>query len=233
MQQTDHFDIHAWKTLFVTGTDTGVGKTCVSAAIACVAAEAQLPWAYYKPAESSMTAGDCARVKAWTGEPSRVHAGYLFKKPFAPLFAAEEEGQAIDLSALDDTVTRLAAEAKPLIVEGAGGLLVPYTDTALAVDLAARWRMPVLLVVGNRLGCLNHTLLTLEALAQRNLPVVGCVFNDVGNDPSVERNPLNFQRLSTVPLIAWLPTRQAGETPSARWWREGVQRATATRAARQ
>src|SRR5690606_1004446 len=113
-----------------------------------------------KPAESGAPS-DAEAVAAATGRAERVTAGYRLQAPLAPRFAAELEGATIDPAALDTAFGALAGNS--VIVEGAGGLLVPYAPGLTAADLAARWRLPLVVVAGNKLGCLNHALLTLEA----------------------------------------------------------------------
>jgi dethiobiotin synthase len=223
MQQTNRHDLLSlYPALFISGTDTGIGKTSVATALALEATERGLPWQYFKPAESGDDS-DSATLSAQTKSPNRVVVGYRLEAPLAPRFAAEAQGVAIQAGQLDDTFHALTG--KPLLVEGAGGLLVPYTPELLAGDLAARWRLPLLIIVGNRLGCLNHALLTVEAANNRGLEIAGCVFNDLAGDESAPRNVADFRKLTAVPVLAWLPRLEAGERPSARWWRDGVARA--------
>lgn len=195
------------------------------AGIAAAAEADGLPWHYLKPAESGGAgASDAGFVGAVTGRAERAEAVYRLDAPLAPWFAAEAAGVTIDAAAIAHRAAA-AAGARPLIVEGAGGLLVPYGDRLSGADLAAALGLPLVVVVGNRLGCLNHALLTIEAAERRGLRVLGCVFNDLGGDGSVERNVGDFRRLSTIPVRAWLRRLAPGERPSAAWWREGERRA--------
>lgn len=217
-----HVDLLLQKGFFVTGTDTGVGKTAVCVALARVAAERGRPWQYFKPAESGQPS-DSARVAAATGNHARVTVGCRFSAALAPQYAAEVAGRTIETSNLDG-LFRSFHDAQPLIVEGAGGLLTPYAPGLSAADLAMRWHLPVLIVAANRLGCLNHTLLTIEAIQRRGLTTLGIVFNDLSENEAIARNPFDFTRLSDVPILAW--TRPLGQTnPSAAWWYEAIERA--------
>lgn len=210
----------------MTGTDTEIGKTHVCAALAAAAEAEGRPWRYLKPAESGGGASDAAFVGACAGRPERAEAVYRLDAPLAPWFAAEAAGVAIDPAEVARRAAALAG-AQPLIVEGAGGLLAPYGERLSGADLAAKLGLPLVVVVGNRLGCLNHALLTVEAAERRGLRVLGCVFNDLGGDGSVARNVGDFRRLSTIPVHAWLRRLAPGELPSAAWWREGERRARA------
>jgi malonyl-CoA O-methyltransferase len=155
--------------VFVTGTDTGVGKTVVSACLVKA-------WGadYFKPVQTGLAeeAGDTATVADLTGaEPARLHAPvHAFAPPVSPDLAAKEAGVAIRL---DDV--QLPDSPRPIVVEGAGGALVPLSDQATMLDLMVRLDLPVVLVAADRLGAINQTLLTLEALRARGLEVLGVV----------------------------------------------------------
>ncbi len=169
------------KGLFVTGTDTGVGKTLVSAALVRAYAAQGLRVAGLKPVVSGMVEGGvyedvealrCASV------PSRAVnecALYTFPPAIAPHFAAWQAGRRIDLGEIERFVREQAQDVERVVVEGAGGFLVPLTPTAGFADLAAALGLPIVLVVGLRLGAINHALLTCEAILARNLPLAGWV----------------------------------------------------------
>lgn len=159
------------KTLIVTGTDTGVGKTVV-AAMLVLAFDAF----YWKPVQSGLTDGtDTATVAALTGISGTrlLPEAYRLREPLSPHRAAELDGVTIDPACL------VLPETPPrrfLIVEGAGGVLVPVTRSLLQIELFARWQRPVVVVARTALGTINHTLLTLEALQRRGISVQGIVF---------------------------------------------------------
>ena len=182
--------------VFVTGTDTGVGKTLAAACLVRA-------WdaAYWKPLQTGLAeeAGDTATVAALTGlPPGRFHPpAYALSAPLAPLAAAELEGVAIDAARL----TLPPDGGRPLVVEGAGGLMVPVTGDSLVIDLIARLGLPVLLVARSGLGTLNHTLLSLEALRARGLPVAGVILNG----PPNPGNRALIERFGTVRVLAEIP----------------------------
>jgi malonyl-CoA O-methyltransferase len=188
--------------VFVTGTDTGVGKTLVSACLVRA-------WdaAYWKPLQTGLAgeAGDTATVGALTGCPAgRLHPpAYEFAAPLAPLAAAGREGVTIDLGRLTLPPATTTGE-RPLVVEGAGGLMVPVTGDALMIDLMERLGLPVILVARSTLGTINHTLLSLAALRARGLPVAGVIINgppDAGNRAAIER----FGKVRVLAEIPVLP----------------------------
>ncbi len=173
---------------FVTGTDTGVGKTLVSAVLM-----SGLSAVYWKPVQSGEP-GDTEWVRQATGLPAERFAPetYRLQQPLSPHAAAASAGVQIDLGTFQPPV------AERLIAEGAGGVLVPLNDRQLMIDLMAKLGLPVLLVARSSLGTINHTLLSLEALRRRNLEVVGVVVNG-------PRNPANEEaiaRYGQVPVLA-------------------------------
>lgn len=158
------------KDLFVTGIGTDIGKTVVSA-ILTEALQAD----YWKPVQSgSLEQTDSQRVKSLiSNEKSVFHPeAYLLEAPLSPHAAAALEGRRIDLGAI-----RLPQTRNRLVVEGAGGLFVPLNGEHLVVDLIRHLQLPVVVVSSNYLGSINHTLLTLEALRSRHIPVAGLIFN--------------------------------------------------------
>lgn len=174
------------KGVFVSGTDTGVGKTVAAACLVRA-------WGadYWKPVQTGLAEdeGDSATVARLAGlGPERLHPSrFALQAPLAPQPAAEREGATIRLA--DFTLPEPAA-GRPLVVEGAGGLLVPLTPEALMIDLIARLGLPVVLVARTTLGTINHTLLSLEALRRRELAVAGVILNgppDAGNRAAIER----------------------------------------------
>lgn len=188
---------------FVTGTDTGVGKTVIAAALARALVARGLRVAVMKPVASgsdptpdglrnsdALALIDAASVKA----PYDVVNPYCFRPPISPHIAAREAGVTIDLALLRSRFDSLAAASDCVIVEGAGGWLAPVSDTAAMADLAAALSLPVVLVVGLRLGCLNHALLTRESIAARGAAVAGWIANAI--DPGFERAAENLGTLT-------------------------------------
>lgn len=200
--------------VLVTGTDTGVGKTLVTAAIAAALTEGGRRVGVMKPAETGCRpdAEDARTLIAAARDPAPLAdvCPYRLPDPLAPSLAAERAGVAIDVAALAALGQRRAATYDVLLIEGAGGLLVPLTRTASFADLAAELRARVLLVVGSRLGAINHALLTLDALASRRIAVAGYVVNRLAADDDLAvatNEPLlatltSARALGTLPWIA-------------------------------
>ncbi len=182
--------------VFVTGTDTDVGKTLVSAILAKA-------WGgdYWKPYQTGIAAaaGDTETVAALLS-PGGGHVLHpparVLRAPLAPWAAARIEGVALDASGL-----RPPRTAAPLVVEGAGGLYVPVDEHCMMIDLAARLALPVVLVARSTLGTINHTLLSLRALRARGLPVLGVVMNG----PPSPGNREALERFGPARVIAEIP----------------------------
>jgi dethiobiotin synthetase len=153
----------------VTGTDSGIGKTIFSAALA-----AALDGYYWKPVQSGLDAETDSQVVHRIGRlpPHRIlPESYRLRTPASPHLAARCDQVAIDAGQLTPPLTDA-----PLVIEGAGGLLVPLTETEVFADVFARWQIPVILCARTGLGTINHTLLSLEALRHRAIPVFGIAF---------------------------------------------------------
>jgi len=176
---------------FITGTDTGVGKTFVTALITAALRRAGYGTIALKP----LCSGDRGDVEilqsAGGGEVTldEINPVWL-QTPVAPLVAARAEGKTISLAALAEWFAGITAEKSSYLVEGAGGWLVPITERETIADLAERFGLPVIPVVANRLGCINHTLLTLESIRARGLPCPGIILNQLApaHDASVASN---------------------------------------------
>lgn len=181
----------------ITGTDTGIGKTVVTCALAARARQLGLRVAAMKPVESGIEerpvsiAGqlsDADRLRAACGNVHDLHLvrPYCLVEPLAPMVAAQRAGVTLDLQVLDEARAALEHGQELLLVEGAGGLLVPITNTVSYAGLFARWECEVVLVAGNRLGVLNHVLLTVQAVEQSGLPLAGVVLTSINDhDPTV------------------------------------------------
>jgi len=172
--------------ILVTGADTGVGKTVVACAIAAALVERSVRVVAWKPvetgiepgAEESSDAALLARAAA-SAEPLQALCTYRLRAPLAPAVAASLEGVLIDMARLEQAYRRHADRADFVIIEGAGGLLVPLTGRSTYVDLARRLGVPILIVAANRLGTINHTALTARVAAAEGVRVAGFVLNDV------------------------------------------------------
>lgn len=194
--------------LFVSGTDTGVGKTRVTAALARVAAAHGERVIAAKPVESGCVEGLAADAEALRAV-SNVALGadesclYRFATPVAPLLAAELAGQSIDVLRLFAAMRALESRADWLLVEGAGGICVPLTESVSFLEWAGLLGYPVLVVARSQLGTINHTLLTLRVLQQAELPVAAVVLNrtveSAGPDEPHNRRLIELQ--TDVPLF--------------------------------
>ena len=197
---------------FVTGTDTGVGKTLLACALLHAFAAAGRRVVGMKPvaAGAEQDAGELinADVRLLRGAssvaaPLALINPYCFRPPIAPHIAAEQAGVTIDLARIAQAFTQLAAAADSVIVEGVGGFCVPLNRNEDAADLARILGLPVILVVGLRLGCLNHALLTAQAIRGRGLELAGWMANRI--DPAMPVAAENTRALTerlAAPLVA-------------------------------
>lgn len=205
----------------VTGTDTGVGKTAVALALMRLYRARGLSVAGMKPvaAGSAITIegarnDDALALQAAASRPLPYGSvnPYAFVPAIAPHLAAAEAGVTIDLDRLEGRYRELAGGFDRVVVEGAGGWLVPFTELESFGDLAARLRLPVVLVVAIRLGCLNHALLTAEAIEHYGLRLDGWVANRL--DPQTVRAEQNIDALRErigAPCLGVIPPLAPGE----------------------
>ena len=207
--------------LFVTGTDTGVGKTVVTAGIALALEAGCGPVGVAKPVQSGALAGDpdgdAMLLKRWTGvaEAAEEIAPWSFAEPLAPLIAARLAGRSLELSEVAERVRGLAARYEVLIVEGAGGLMVPVGETWTVADLATELAFPLVVVARPGLGTVNHTVLTVLAARLTGLEVAGIVLN--GHGPHVDASSLTnaalIEQLADVLVLGRTPWLHGLLTP--------------------
>jgi len=200
---------------FVTGTDTGVGKTLVTAALLRRLRESGVSVAGMKPVAAGVIAGpdgpanaDALLLQAESSlrHPYATVNPWLFEPAIAPHIAAAEAGVVIDTGRIADALAMLAAAAEVVLAEGAGGFLVPLDARRSFADLPALLGMEVVLVVGLRLGCLNHALLTMEAIRARGLTLAGWAGNCI--DPGFARRDANIATLTqsiAAPCLGVVP----------------------------
>ena len=185
---------HQHPRLVICGTDTDVGKTIVSSLLV-----QGLKGIYWKPVQSGLEkGGDTGRVQSLLSlSPDRyLPEAYKFKNPVSPHWAAEQENKLIDCNQLS-----IPLHKGPLIIETAGGLMVPLTRDFLQIDQIKAWNIPVVLVARSGLGTLNHTLLSLESMRNRNIPILGLFLNG----PNHQDNPKTLEKLGNISLIGQLP----------------------------
>jgi dethiobiotin synthetase len=211
---------------FVTGTDTGVGKTRIATALCLAFAAAGKRVAAMKPVASGcvrtpdgLRNDDALALRAAATVRARYEEvnPYAFEPAIAPHIAASEAGCSIDFDVLDRCYERLALQSDVTIVEGAGGWLAPLDAQRTFADLAVHWQLDVILVVALRLGCLNHALLTAESIQRRDLRFAGWVGNSV--DPQFERREENLRALASriaAPCLGSFPySPQSGAQDAA------------------
>jgi len=188
--------------VFIAGTDTGIGKTLIACALLRGLARSGLLTVGMKPvaAGARRRQGVCynddveqLRAAANVDAPRQTINPYCFGPPIAPHIAAREAGVVVSLSMIARNYARLAARSDVVVVEGVGGLLVPLGPRLNAAAIPVRLNLPVLLVVGLRLGCLNHALLTVEAAQARGLQLAGWIANAI--DPVMARRVENLDAL--------------------------------------
>jgi len=191
----------------VAGTDTGIGKTVFSAALVRA-----LDGCYWKPVQAGLEEEtDAAAVRRLSGlGADRILPGaYALKMPASPHIAAEAEG--IDIRQRN---LGLPETERPLVVEPAGGLMVPMSPRLLQIDLIAFWGLPVILCARTALGTINHTLLSLEAMRRRRIPVHGVAF--IGNmEPAVEATIARLGHVQRLGRLPHLPKLDAAALATA------------------
>ncbi len=200
--------------LIITGTDTDIGKTIFSAALMLGLEAAQKKPHYWKPLQSGITDGvDTRTVQRLTNMPDDrfLPESYIFTEPLSPHRAAEIDDVEIDMKALRDTKNIPTCDGT-MIIEGAGGLMVPITRKNLQINLYKDWKIPLVLCARSGLGTINHTLLSLEAIWSRDIPLKGIVF--IG-----EENPDNMRTIeefSKVKILGHMPRLDVVDETSLR-----------------
>jgi dethiobiotin synthetase len=209
----------AW---FIAGTDTEIGKTLIAGALLHGLTKTGVRSAGMKP----VAAGAELRDGAWRNDdadvlaaeasvalPQELSTPFLLRQPTAPHIAAAQEERTIELAHILSCYQQIAALADAVIVEGVGGFRVPLNDTHDTADLAQQLGLPVVLVVGLRLGCISHALLTAEAIAARGLQLAGWVANTI--DPAMLNADANIAALKSridAPFLGHVP--RMGELPA-------------------
>ena len=200
------------KGIFITGTDTGVGKTVITAALALSLKNSGLDVGVMKPIQSGsslpgLTDIEFLRAVLGEKEPSPDDCVYSFEAPLSPAAAAALSGETIDPGRIKSAYGRLSSSRDVVLVEGAGGLLVPITGDYLMADLARDLSLPLLIIARPGLGTVNHTALTIECARQRGLTVLGVVINAFPSSPGpAERtNPSAIIKQTGAPLLGVYP----------------------------
>jgi dethiobiotin synthetase len=204
---------------FITATDTDAGKTYIASALVRHFAQQGLKSVGMKPiaagcewVDSKLQNSDVHQLTQASNvdAPLSLINPYTFQPPIAPHIAAQQVGVEIALDKIQQAFVQLSQLADVVIVEGAGGFLVPLNDTQTMADLAASLNIPVILVVGMRLGCINHALLSVQAIQARGLTLAGWVANQI--DPNMAMLAENIQTLKqriNAPCLAEVAWGQA------------------------
>ena len=197
---------------FITGTDTGVGKTLISCALLHAFAARGNTVAGMKPVAAGCAEDDINDDVKQLRAATNIFASlgqlnpYSFLHPIAPHLASRMEGVAINFERIIESYKELAAQAEVVIVEGVGGFMVPLNETQGSDDLAVALDLPVILVVGMRLGCINHALLTQQAILARNLNCAGWIANIIDADmPALQDNIEALKQRLQAPLLGIVP----------------------------
>jgi dethiobiotin synthetase len=205
----------AMKGYFITGTDTGVGKTLVSLALMHALQAQGKNVAGMKPVsagclktKNGLRNDDAVQLqKASSIElPYDIINPYAYEPPIAPHIAAHQLGDQISINKIEDCFNPIASQSDLVIVEGAGGWLVPINENETMADIAVRLNLPVVLVVGMRLGCLNHALLTVESIQNNGGKLAGWVANQI--PPNMDKSAENIDSLEhriSAPLLGLIP----------------------------
>lgn len=220
--------------LFVTGTDTGVGKTLITAGLAHALQACGIDVGVMKPVETGCPTRngrpqppDALTLCEAAGSRDALDLinPYRFREPLAPMVAAERSRRSIDVDRLLERFGRLADRHTVMLVEGAGGLLVPITEKVSFLDLAARLQLPILVVIGSRLGALNHARLTIDAALTARVPVAGAIVNRATAERSPARttNLSVLRRLLPIPVLGEIP-HLSGTRGNALWRSPIIQR---------
>ncbi len=214
--------------VFVTGTDTDVGKTVIAAGLTAALRAAGVNAVYFKPVQSGCPEEDggliatdarFAREVAGLAEPLTTLTPVTLKLPLAPAVAAAQAGVAIDVEAIAAAYRELAGRYELVVAEGAGGLYVPLIGTEVTVlDLAVWLGLPLVVVARAGLGTINHTTLTVKAAQQAGLTVAGIIINRYPSVPNlaVRTNPEVIAALTGTPILARVPEVPDIDSPEGR-----------------
>lgn len=195
--------------VFITGTDTEIGKTAVTAGLATALKQRGQNVGVMKPVAAGSRA-DAIILQKSAHIPDtldEINPIYL-ENPLSPNVAAQIESKTLDIDQIKTTYNSLAKRHNIMLVEGVGGLLVPLLDTYSVADLIVQLNLPIIIVARAALGTINHTLLTIEAAQKRNLNIIGIIYNTVSphvNHTAAQTSPEIITRISQIPSLGTLP----------------------------
>ncbi|MBI3399494.1 MAG: dethiobiotin synthase [Deltaproteobacteria bacterium] len=214
----------AAKGFFITGTDTGVGKTFITAGIAVVLKEKGVDVGVMKPIETGCPGKDeklgpqdalfLKKAAGLSGDIDLINP-YRFKAFLAPSIASRLENKSVDLKKIKECYDKLASQHKLMLVEGVGGLLVPLNETETVADLVKLLKLPLIIIAASRLGTINHTLLTVRYAQSIGIEVKGIILNypAFSVDESLSTNQGEVKRLTGLPIFGELPFCDADRAP--------------------
>jgi dethiobiotin synthetase len=196
---------------FITGTDTGCGKTYVTLRLAQQLLADGHDVGVMKPFSTGPAGEDDARLlkkKLKLKDPLRLINPIHLQAPLAPLVAAKLERRTLNVESIAQAFRTLSKRHEIVLVEGVGGVLVPLTEKLVVADLIKKLKLPAIIVARARLGTINHTLLTVEALRRRKIPIMGIILNGFrGKELSEKTNAAAISQLTNLPILAQLPFR--------------------------
>ena len=209
-------DFTMGKGIFITGTDTGVGKTLIAGGLAGVWVKSGKRIGVMKPIESGCVKSDSGlqpqdalflKEMSYSTDDLDLINPYRLEHPLAPSIAAELESVEINLKKIERIYHQLELKYDLMLVEGVGGLLAPLYKTFNNADLIRLLRIPMIVIVRNTLGTINHTLLTVEYARSNGLTIVGIIINTLSDSPdlSTKTNPQVIKKLSGLPLLGVIP----------------------------
>lgn len=214
---------------FVTGTDTEVGKTLVSGALIVKLREQQINTIGFKPVVAGTytdTSGislnedlETLRIASNLGHNELSLCPYVLDQPAAPHLVATQQGLKLEMSVMTNAFQNIQKHADCVVVEGAGGLLIPINKDEDLGEFAKKIDLPIILVIGMKLGCLNHALLTHEAIKARNLKIAGWIANTLAEEmPLLQENLQTLQAKIEAPFLGLIPSlpkelRKASDSP--------------------
>lgn len=209
------------KGFFVTGTDTEVGKTRISVGLMGCLQQQGLTVAGMKPVASGCESTErglrnedalALMLQANVKLPYQLINPFAFEPAIAPHIAAQQQDETIDLAVIRQKYDIICQKADAVVVEGAGGWLVPLNEQQTMADLAAEIKLPIVLVVGIRLGCINHALLTAKVIQQQGLPLAGWVANELDNSSEADEMVMTLTQRIDAPCLGRVPYLQKNET---------------------
>lgn len=206
----------ATKGFFITGTDTGVGKTFVTAGIVSTLREKGVNVGVMKPVETGcpekdgkLEPQDALYLKNAAGVSDELDliSPYRFKAPLAPTVASRVEGKIIELNKIKECYYKLASRHSIMFVEGAGGLLAPINENETVADLIKLLNLPLIIIAASRLGVINHTLLTVRYAQSVGIEVKGIILNypALSIEETLSANQAEIKRLANIPVLGELP----------------------------